>query len=126
MFSSKLNSCPSTFLDRSMLEALGGPGERSILSQKRMMGNGDVEEEKHQSLGAEEEGKRENDERPGSHSFESADESSEGKSEKREEEDEEFDEKRANSEEDPEENITNDKKGKQIFRFTQFNAVSLT
>lgn len=123
MFSSKLNSCPSTFLDRSMLEALGGPGERSILSQKRMMGNGDAEEEKRQSPGDEDargdsevagemQDKRENDEGPGSHSFESADESSEGKAEKREEEDEEFNEKRANSEENPEESITKDKKGK--------------
>lgn len=117
MFSSKLNSCPSTFSDRSMLEALGGPGERSILSQKRMMGNGDVEEDKRQSPGDEEargdsEEKRGNDERPGSHSFESADEASEGKAEKREEEEEEFDEKRAKSEENPEESTTKDKKGK--------------
>lgn len=106
-----------------MLEALGGPGERSILPQKRKMANGDVEEEKRQSPGDEEargdsevagemQDKRENDERPGSHSFESKDESSEGKAEKREEEEEEFDEKRENSEENSEESIAKDKKGK--------------
>lgn len=121
MFSSKLNSYPSTFSDRSMLEALGGPGERSILSQKRRTGNGDGEEEKHESLGdgesqedndiAEEmQVKKENGERPGSHGSESVDESSEA--EKKEEEEEEYDKKRANSEENSEENITKDKKGK--------------
>lgn len=120
MFSSKLNSYTSTFSDRSMLEALGGPGERSILSQKRRTGNGEGEEEKHESLGdgesqedndiAEEmQVKKENGERPGSHGSESVDESSEA--EKREEE-EEYDENRENSEENSEENITKDKKGK--------------
>ncbi|XP_070842891.1 chromogranin-A [Chaetodon trifascialis] len=105
--------------DRSMLEALGGPGERSILSQKRRTGNGDGEEEKDESLvdeesqqdsDIEEEGevKRESDERPGSHISESVDEWREGKAEKREEEEEE---KRANLEEDSEENMTKDKKG---------------
>ncbi|XP_076611821.1 uncharacterized protein LOC143335971 [Chaetodon auriga] len=105
--------------DRSMLEALGGPGERSILSQKRRTGNGDGEEEKDESLGDEEaqqdsdieeegEVKRESDERPGSHISESVDEWREGKAEKREKEEED---KRANSEEDLEENMTKDKKG---------------
>ncbi|XP_041814941.1 chromogranin-A [Chelmon rostratus] len=104
--------------DRSMLEALGGPGERSILSQKRRTGNGDGEEEKDESLGGEEsqqdgdiaeevEVKRESDERPGSHVSESVDEWRDA--EKREEEEEE--EKRANSEEDSVENMTKEKKG---------------
>ncbi|XP_070782017.1 chromogranin-A-like isoform X2 [Enoplosus armatus] len=98
--------------DRSMLEALGGPGERSILSQKRRTGNGDGEGEKDESLGdrepqedndkAEEvQVKRGNDESPGSHASESA-EWTEGMAEKREEE-EEYEEKRANSEENSEE-----------------------
>ncbi|XP_035534802.1 chromogranin-A [Morone saxatilis] len=94
--------------DRSMLEALGGPGERSILSQKRRIGNGEGEEEKDERLGDEEsqedgdiveevQVKRENDEEPGSPV--SVDEWSEGKAEKREEEEEDYEEKRANSEE---------------------------
>ncbi|XP_044026100.1 chromogranin-A [Siniperca chuatsi] len=110
--------------DRSMLEALGGPGERSILSQKRKTGNGDGGEEKDESLGdgesqedngiAEEvQVKRENDESLGSHTSESVDEWSEGKAEKREdEEEEEYEEKRANSVENlEEESMTKDKKG---------------
>lgn len=87
-----------------MLEALGGPGERSILSQKRTAGNG--EEEKDESLGdgesqkdndivGEVQEKRENGETPGSH-------------------EEEYEEKRENSEE---ENMNQDKKGKWIFFF---------
>lgn len=89
-----------------MLEALGGPGEKSILSQKRRMGNGDREEEKHESLGDEEvQVKRENDKRPESHgSHGSENESSEGRAERREEKEEE---KRENSEE----YVTKDKKG---------------
>lgn len=105
--------------DRSMLEALGSPGERSILSQKRRTGNGDggeekdkslVDEESQQDSDIEEEGevKRESGERPGSHISESVDEWRGGKAEKREEEEEE---KRANSEENSEENMTKDKKG---------------
>lgn len=106
-----------------MLEALGGPGERSILSQKRRTGNGDGEEEKDDVLRDGEsredndvvEEKRENDESPGSHMSESVDEWSEGKAEKREEE-EEDEEKRVNSEEDSEEeNMIKDKQGKYIF-----------
>lgn len=112
-----------------MLEAFGGPGERSILSQKRRTGNGDREEEKDAGPGdgesqgdneiAEEvQAKGENDERPGSHVSESADEGSEGQAEKREEEEEEYEERRANSEEDSEEeNMSKDKKGKQMFSF---------
>ncbi|KAK5903746.1 hypothetical protein CgunFtcFv8_007500 [Champsocephalus gunnari] len=102
--------------DRSMLEALGGPGERSILSQKKRDGNGDREEEKEDSRGngesqednhvaGEVKEKREKNESPGSHASESEDESTEGKAEKREEEEEE---KRANSEE---EHVIAQKKG---------------
>ncbi|KAK5853127.1 hypothetical protein PBY51_006944 [Eleginops maclovinus] len=107
------------FADRSMLEALGGPGERSILSQKKRTGNGDREEEKDDSRGngesqednhvAEEvKEKREKNESPGSHASESEDESSDGKAEKREKEEEEDEEKRAKSEE---EHMMKQKKG---------------
>ncbi|XP_044233322.1 chromogranin-A [Thunnus albacares] len=110
-------------VDRSMLEALGGPGERSILSQKRKTGNGDREEEKDESLGdgesqedndtgGELQAKRENDENPRSHVSDSVDDWSEGTAEKREEEEDEYEEKRENSEENSEEeNMTEDKKG---------------
>lgn len=110
-------------VDRSMLEALGGPGERSILSQKRKTGNGDREEEKDESLGdgesqedndtgGELQAKRENDENPRSHVSDSVDDWSEGMAEKREEEEDEYEEKRENSEENSEEeNMTEDKKG---------------
>lgn len=110
-------------VDRSMLEALGGPGERSILSQKRKTGNGDREEEKDESLGdgesqedndtgGELQAKRENDENPRSHVSDSVDDWSEGTAEKKEEEEDEYEEKRENSEENSEEeNMTEDKKG---------------
>ncbi|XP_062293779.1 chromogranin-A [Scomber scombrus] len=99
--------------DRSMLEALGGPGERTILSQKRRAGNGDGEEEKDESLGdgesqedsdigGEVQAKRDNDEKPRSHVSESADDWSEGKAEKRQEE-EVYEEKQEKSEENLEE-----------------------
>ncbi|XP_078130501.1 chromogranin-A [Sander vitreus] len=104
--------------DRSMLEALGGPGERSILSQKKRTGNRDGKEDKDVNLRDDEsqedvaeevQEKRGNDESPGSHISESVDEWSEGKAEKRgEEEEEEYEEKRVNSEE---ENMIKDKKG---------------
>ncbi|KAL3052718.1 hypothetical protein OYC64_005278 [Pagothenia borchgrevinki] len=105
------------FADRSMLEALGGPGERSILSQKKRDGNGDREEDKEDSRGngesqednhvaGEVKEKRGKNESPGSHASESEDESTEGKAEKREKEEEE--EKRANSEE---EHVIKQKKG---------------
>ena len=94
-----------------MLEALGGPGERSILSQKRMTGDADREEEKDENLrdkespeddNIAEEVKTEDEERPGSHVSEA---------EKRE--DEEQEEKRVNSEESVE-----NKKGKTFSFFT--------
>lgn len=103
-----------------MLEALGGPGERSILSQKKRTGNGDGEEDKDVNLrdgeskedvAEEVQEKRGNDESPGSHISKSVDEWREGKAEKRGEEEEEYEEKRVNSEE---ENMIKDKKGKQI------------
>lgn len=101
-----------------MLEALGGPGEQSILSQKKRTGARDREEEKHVSLGdgesqednEEVQVKREHAESPGRHVSESEDEWSEGKAEKREEE-EEYGEKRADSEE---EHMIKDKKGKYL------------
>ncbi|XP_040920468.1 chromogranin-A isoform X2 [Toxotes jaculatrix] len=107
--------------DRSMLEALGGPGERSILSQKRRTGNGEGEDETLRDGGHHEDDdiieevqvKREDDESPGSHVSESSDEWTEGKAAKREEEGEgeDYEEKRATSEENSEEeNMTEDKK----------------
>ncbi|KAG7509399.1 chromogranin-A [Solea senegalensis] len=118
--------------DRSMLEALGSIGERSILSQKRKTENGDGGEEKAESLkdGDSREDsvdimeetpvKREEDESPGSHVSESVDEWREGKAGKREDEDEdeeeeEEEEKRAHSEESSEEeekeNLSKKEKG---------------
>ncbi|TKS76024.1 hypothetical protein D9C73_009815 [Collichthys lucidus] len=88
--------------DRSMLEALGGPGERSILSEKRGTGNGDGDEEKDESMGDEESQeekdaaeevlvKTRNEERPRSHVSESVD----GKKEEGDdEEEEEYEDKR--------------------------------
>ncbi|XP_062266786.1 chromogranin-A [Platichthys flesus] len=109
-------------LDRSMLEALGGPGERSILSQKKRRGNRDGDKGESPRDGESlEEGditdevqvKREEDESPESHISEAAEDRSEGKAEKREEEEEEeveegSEEKRGNSEE---ENMTMNEKG---------------
>ena len=105
-----------------MLEALGGPGERSILSQKKRTGNRDGDKGESPRDGESlEEGdimdevqvKREDDESPGS--LISEDDRSEGKAEKREEEEEEeeeveegSEEKRGNSEEG---NMTMDEKG---------------
>ncbi|KAM3860976.1 chromogranin-A [Diretmus argenteus] len=107
--------------DQSMLEALGGPGERSILTQKKRSGDGDGEKKLDESLrdndsqegneiGGKEQDESEKDE---SH----VNEWSVGKAEKREdereeEEDEEDEGKRANSEENSEEeNMTRDMKG---------------
>nr|XP_020488031.1 chromogranin-A [Labrus bergylta] len=107
--------------DRSMLEALGGPGERSILSQKKRTGHVDRGEEKDESLedgepqednntGEEVQVKREDDESPGSHASE--DEWSEGKPGKREEKEEESD---LNSNEKSEErNMAKEKKGARL------------
>lgn len=115
--------------DRAMLEALGGHGERSIISEKRT-GNGDEDGEKSQSLkhgGSEEENdatkeeeKRDKDESRERHLSESEEWSKE-KAEKRqdeevEEEEEELNkEKRGNS---GEEAMTKNEKG--IFLFLYF------
>ncbi|TKS76006.1 Phospholipase B1, membrane-associated [Collichthys lucidus] len=107
--------------DRSMLEALGGPGERSILSEKRGTGNGDGGEEKDESMGDEESQKEKdaaeevlvktkNEERPRSHVSESVDEKKEEEDD--DEEEEEYENKRGRSEDISEENMTKDKKGK--------------
>ncbi|KAM6992393.1 chromogranin-A [Tautogolabrus adspersus] len=115
--SPQTSSDSAAISDRSMLEALGGPGERSILSQKRRTGHVDRGEEKDDSLedgepqednntGEEVQVKRENDESPGSHVSE--DEWSEGKPGKREEKEEESD---LNSKEKSEEgNMAKEKK----------------
>ncbi|KAM3602316.1 uncharacterized protein V6R79_001802 [Siganus canaliculatus] len=100
--------------DRSMLEALGGPGERSILSQKRRLENTDREEgkdehelkdeESHEGRDSAEEAqvKRDNDEKPGSHISESAD--------KEKTEEEEHDVVRGDAGENSQENVAKDKK----------------
>nr|XP_020459308.1 chromogranin-A [Monopterus albus] len=111
--------------DRSMLEALGGPGERSLLAQKRRTGGGGEEKENNERLrdgvsqqdsdiAEEAQVKRENDESLGSHISQYVDEWNEDKPENREEEEEEeeeeedYEEKRANSEE---ESMTKDRNG---------------
>lgn len=102
-----------------MLESLGSPGERSILSEKRRTGTGDGEEEKPESFvggkSQEDEGiaegrqaDRESEERPERRGSSSVDESSEAE---RREEEEENREKGANSEEASKENATKDKTG---------------
>ncbi|CAJ1077345.1 chromogranin-A [Xyrichtys novacula] len=112
----------SDVADQSMLEALGGPGERSILSQKRTTRHGVGEEEKDDrtedgesqednNITEEVQVKRGNDESPGSHVSEVKDEWSEGKAEKREEEEEE-EESDLNSQEKSEEgSMAKEKKG---------------
>lgn len=87
--------------DRSMLEALGGPGERSILSKRTGTGKDEKEagmedgELQGDNEAEEVQVKRESDESPGSHVSESAEEWREGEDEKREEDEEGYDEKRA-------------------------------
>ncbi|XP_037306052.2 chromogranin-A [Pungitius pungitius] len=118
--------------DQSMLEALGGPGERSILSQKEREGEKDdsvgggesrdatatgeeeEEEEEEEEVKEEEqheEEEEERDESPGSRGSASVEEGSEGKADKRgeeEEEEEDHEEKRAHLHE---EHMMKDKKG---------------
>ncbi|KAM8832521.1 chromogranin-A isoform 2-T2 [Spinachia spinachia] len=102
--------------DGSMLEALGGPGERSILSHKE---SGEEKDDSAAGGGSrdaaaaqEEETKetRERDESPGSRASASVEEGSEGKAEKSDEEDHEEDpeEKRVHLED---EHMIKDKKG---------------
>lgn len=89
-----------------MLDALGGPGERSILYQKKRMGEEQKDESKEdEELKEEEDVRTEND---GSIS-EPLEEWSDGEKRGKEEE---YEEKHGNSEE---ENMTEDEKGKQIF-----------
>ncbi|XP_029966763.1 chromogranin-A [Salarias fasciatus] len=94
--------------DRSMLEALGGPGERSILSQEKRTGNGDGKEEGSDSTEGLDneagEANRGNGQSPGSHASESGENWNKAKAEQREEEEGEgaSEEKRANSEESEE------------------------
>ncbi|XP_029903733.1 chromogranin-A [Myripristis murdjan] len=104
--------------DQSMLDALGGPGERSILDQKRKTGNEDGGEEEEERMNYEESQERGERERGGTEE-EKREKGSmtnwgEGKAEKREEGEDE--ERRANSEETAEEgyeeeNMTKEKKG---------------
>ncbi|XP_068610078.1 chromogranin-A [Brachionichthys hirsutus] len=103
--------------DRSMLEALGGPGERSILSQESRTGYGNLEGEKDEALGdeasqeagdgdaEEEQVKREDDKKPRGHISESEYESREGRAETSEEDEEENEKKRGKSKHS-EENVT--------------------
>lgn len=99
IFSSKFKSDPLTSPDQSMLEALGSPGERSILSEKkRRTGTGDKEEGKPASFLQEEsqagrDGEEKPERRTSSHSAEES-----GEAEKRSGGGEDG-EKRANSEE---------------------------
>ncbi|XP_039873403.1 chromogranin-A [Simochromis diagramma] len=87
--------------DRSMLEALGGPGERSILSKRTGAGKDEKEagmedgELQGDNEAEEVQVKRESDESPGSHVSDSAEEWREGEDEKREEDEEGYDKKRA-------------------------------
>ncbi|KAM4633746.1 chromogranin-A [Polymixia lowei] len=123
----------SNVADRSMLEALGGPGERSILAQKRRTGATDGEEEEdksprdeesreHNEIDGKDPEKRGENGGPENLLSDSVDDWSEGKGEKREEqkdgeeEEEEEEKKRASTEENSEEafeedNVTKEKKG---------------
>uniref|UniRef100_A0AAY5KT68 Chromogranin-A n=1 Tax=Esox lucius TaxID=8010 RepID=A0AAY5KT68_ESOLU len=125
--------------DRSMLVALGGPGERSILSQKRATGgaeevdgegemkkytetDGELSSEGNEILGNAPEKKREKDESPDNHITDGINEEGKGErdeliNKKEEEEKEEDVVKRSSSEEESEENgtegenVSMDKKG---------------
>lgn len=83
-----------------MLEALGSPGERSILSEQTKAGNGDEAEEESREDGE----KRDSEEKPGSHqSLHSEEESRERTEERRRAEEEQ--------EEEPDADLTKDNKG---------------
>lgn len=102
--------------DRSMLEAFGDPGERSVPSQKRRKGKGDGERGEEDSAGTgesredDEEVKeeRERGESLGSQESASVDEWSEAEKREEEDEEEEYGEERATSKED---RMIKDKKG---------------
>ncbi|XP_061602735.1 chromogranin-A [Cololabis saira] len=91
--------------DRSMLDALGGPGERSILSQRKRTGKADGREEDDESAG---DSRAEDVQvKRGKYKSRGQVEKSEGEAER-----EEYNEKRGSSEEKSErENETKDKKG---------------
>ncbi|XP_056151017.1 chromogranin-A isoform X1 [Lampris incognitus] len=109
--------------DQSMFEALGGPGERSILAQKRRTEAADKEQAEDESLKdkkSQEQGeqeKRDGDESAHHHISDSTEDWSEGKAGKRKEKGAEEDEEtRAHSEQNSdegfqEENMAKDKKG---------------
>lgn len=96
-----------------MLEALGSPGERSILSEQTKAGNGDAGEDESREDGEsrqEDEQKREGEENPGSHqSLHSEEDSSERKDEKRRTE--------KGHEEERDEDLTKDNKGESRLSF---------
>ncbi|TWW69020.1 Chromogranin-A -like protein [Takifugu flavidus] len=94
----------SNIPDRSMLEALGSPGEQSILSEQTKPGNRDASRQDGESpKGGEVAEKREHEEIPGHpRSPHSEEESSEEKAEKRKDEE---------REQEPDEVLTKDKEG---------------
>lgn len=95
-----------------MLEALGSPGERSILSEQTKAGNGDAGEDEREDWESQQddEEKSESEENPGRHqSVLSEEESSERKDEKRKAEKE--------HEEEPDEDLVKDNKGKSRLSF---------
>ncbi|XP_041830966.1 chromogranin-A [Melanotaenia boesemani] len=96
--------------DRSMLEALGSPGERSILSQRKRTENEDGREEKDESR---EDGGSQEDSEAVEVQVKRGKEEDQGEAEKREEDadKEEHNEKRASLEEVSKEKKTMDKKG---------------
>lgn len=96
-----------------MLEALGSPGERSILSEQQKAANGDAGEDESGEDGEsqrDEEKKRGSQENPGGHqSVHSQQESSESKDEKRRAE--------KDNEEEPNEDLIKDNKGEPRLSF---------
>lgn len=86
-FPAEENRSLVSFSDRSMLEALGSPGERSILSDQTKVGNGDGESREDGGTQQDDEKKREREENGGGHrSVHSEEESSERKDGKRRDE----------------------------------------
>ncbi|KAM4521788.1 chromogranin-A [Odontesthes bonariensis] len=99
--------------DRSMLEALGGPGERSILSERKRTRNGGGSEEKGESR---EDGESQEDSESEEGQVKREKDEDQGEAEMREEDEEEYNKRQAHSEgNSEEENETKDKKGKLIF-----------
>ncbi|XP_075314675.1 chromogranin-A [Odontesthes bonariensis] len=95
--------------DRSMLEALGGPGERSILSERKRTRNGGGSEEKGESR---EDGESQEDSESEEGQVKREKDEDQGEAEMREEDEEEYNKRQAHSEgNSEEENETKDKKG---------------